>query len=103
MRIPDEYEKYRKKKPSNVSKSSKKAKHRHKYEEVLFEYNSDIGTGIMHCLGKRCQVCGLLKVGQLFESDRLDNGCYRLLSDEEVVERHRDIPRVFLPGGIFSI
>ena len=93
----EEVGKYKKKTDSNKSKASRKSNHRHKYTPCILSYpmlsrfngSSDLG----YALGSYCSICG--KVGDIkfSETERISNSpLYRVLSDEEMLERHKALP-----------
>lgn len=93
----DETMPHRKIKPSNTSKSSKKSKHKHEYEYVLYHY---IGTFDRYYVRRRCIICGKMAYNDDFDkfpmTERLNDGrAYsRMLSNEEIYERYKDLPQV---------
>ena len=80
--------KYRKKKDSSTSKSKAKSNHKHEYADCLFIENGRPDRGIY------CKLCG--KIGNVWfhETERLDNGMYRVLDDAEVFERHKNLEQI---------
>ena len=88
--IDNEIPKYRKKKPSSVSRSSDKSNHKHEYKEFLL---------IEKCKPHRaecCVICGKIANFFLFEVD--DGGDHqpyrRMLTDEEIFEKHKDLKQI---------
>ena len=112
-----EIPKYLKQKESNISKSKKKSKHKHYYEECLIQYNMKIGlinkpSILITSLGSYCTICG--KIGDRFKDDKsivkdyirtidLSKGKYhsRIL-DEELYEKYNDKLPVFFVEDIFK-
>lgn len=93
----DETMPHRKIKSSNTSKSSKKSKHKHEYEYVLYHYT---GTFDRYYVRRRCTICGKMAYNDDFDrfpmTERLNDGrAYsRMLSNEEIYERYKDLPQV---------
>lgn len=83
----NEIPKHRKKKPSSVSKSFTKSKHKHKYQ-----------PGLLICEGRPhwasvCSVCGKVGDVHFFETERTETGTYRGLNDNEVYEKYKGLER----------
>ena len=110
----NEIPKHLKQKESNISKSNRKSKHKHQYEECLIQYPF-IFAGknyISTCLYTYCTVCG--KIGDRFKEDKsivkdyrrtVDTPigkCYSLISDEELYEKYHDKLPVFFVEDIFK-
>ena len=102
--------KYLKPKESNISKSNRKSKHKHKYEECLIQYDDNFnGIRCTH-ISSYCTICGkiggYLKNGkytkeiELFQKQGQEEDKYfRVISisGEELYERyHNKIPVFFL-------
>lgn len=102
--------KYLKPKESNISKSNRKSKHKHKYEECLIQYDDNFnGIRCTH-ISSYCTICGkiggYLKNGkytkeiELFQKQGQEEDKYfRVISisGEELYERYHDkIPVFFL-------
>lgn len=85
----DEQPKYRKKsrKPS-VTKS----KHKHVFEEVMVVGN--INDRPRYYVGERCCICGKTKSKTMFFSERGEDGMYRLLTNEEILKKYPNLPKV---------
>ena len=110
----NEIPKYLKQKESNISKSNRKSKHKHHYEECLIQHtftfagNNYLNTG----LHTYCTICG--KIGDRFKNDKsivkdyritLDapiGKCYSLISDENLYERYHDKMPVFFVEDIYK-
>ena len=86
--IDDEEPKYRKKKRSSTSKSTTKSKHKHEYTECLFIHNEHPHRGTY------CRLCG--KVGDLhfFEVEKTDDGMWRQLDYDEVLEMYKHLEQI---------
>lgn len=93
--IDNDIPKYRKKKSSSTSKSSRKSKHKHIYKECLVIEND------RPHLATVCEICG--KVGRLLthETRRNDDGTYTVIEYDETYERHKDLEKYHI-DDIFS-
>lgn len=81
--IKDEIPKHKKK----VKKTVKKSKHKHIYKDCLFfERNSN-----EYKKGEYCEVCGKIGDFKLFEGVRINNRLSRMLSQEEILEKYKDL------------
>ena len=106
----NEIPKYKKPTESNISKSNRKAKHKHHHEECLIQYNMKIGLInkpiiLITSLGSYCTICG--KIGDRFKKDKSIvkdyirtvntsmGKCYSLITDEELYEKYHDKLPVF--------
>ncbi|MDD6293045.1 MAG: hypothetical protein PUA71_04305 [Eubacteriales bacterium] len=113
----NEIPKYKKPTKSNISKSNRKAKHKHHYEECLIQYNMKIGlinkpSILITSLGSYCTICG--KIGDRFKKDKSIvkdyirtvntsmGKCYSLITDEELYERYKDKLPVFFVEDIWK-
>lgn len=113
----NEIPKYLKQKESNISKSNRKSKHKHQYEECLIQYNLKIRlinkpTVLITSLGSYCTICG--KIGDKFKEDKsivkdyrrtVDTPigkCYQMIPDEELYEKYHDKMPVFFVEDIFK-
>ena len=108
----NEIPKYLKQKESNISKSNRKSKHKHHYEECLIQYNLKIRLinkppVLITSLGSYCTICG--KIGDRFKEDKsivkdyrrtVDTPigkCYQMISSEELYKRyHNKLPVFFV-------
>lgn len=108
----NEIPKYKKSTKSDISKSNRKAKHKHHYEECLIQYNMKIGlinkpSILITSLGSYCTICG--KIGDRFKKDKsivkdyehTDDTpigkCYQIMTSEELYERyHNKLPVFFV-------
>ena len=106
--------KYLKQKASNISKSNRKAKHKHQYEECLiqspitFAGKNYLNTG----LHTYCTICG--KISERFKEnksvvkdyrrtiDTLIGKCYSFISDKELYEKYHDKLPVFFVEDIYK-
>lgn len=99
---------------SNISKSNRKSKHKHHYEECLIQYPF-LFAGKIHtttCLHSYCTICG--KIGEKFKNGnsivkdyrRTINTpigkCYSLITSEELYEKYHDKLPVFFVDDIFK-
>ena len=113
----NEIPKYKKPTESNISKSNRKAKHKHHYEECLIQYNMKIGlinkpSILITSLGSYCTICG--KIGDRFKKDKSIvkdyirtvntsmGKCYSLITDEELYEKYHDKLPVFFVEDSFA-
>lgn len=86
-------------KPSTGKKNKKikpkKADHKHDYEQVLVKYEDFNAI----CIADKCRICG--KIGNVKTGTciRIENGLYRQLTNEEVLEQYSHLP--FINGGKF--
>lgn len=110
MNYEEKLPKYYKSKESNISKSNRKSKHKHQYEECLLQYDL---VGYPHTeLSSYCIICG--KIGDGFKVDKsivkdyrrivdISIGkCYSLISNEELYENYHDKLPVFFIGDAFN-
>lgn len=108
----NEIPKYLKSTESNISKSNRKSKHKHHYEECLIQCHLLKNTRIYTLLHSYCTICG--KIGDRFKENKSivkDYGrtidtpigeCYSLISDEELYEKYHDKLPVFFVEDIFK-
>lgn len=68
-----------------------KSNHKHEYEPVILRRSYDF-MGKLECysLGKICNECGKTKITYYFDTDKTDDGCIRILCDEELLEKYKD-------------
>lgn len=110
MNYEEKFPKYYKSKESNISKSNRKSKHKHQYEECLLQYDL---VGYPHTeLSSYCAVCG--KIGDRFKENKsivkdyrrtVDTPigkCYSLISNEDLYEKYHDKLPVFFIGDAFN-
>lgn len=116
----NEIPKYLKQKESNISKSNRKSKHKHHYEECLIQYRSTfkyrstfIGkTHLNIGLYTYCTICG--KINERFKENKsivkdyirtVDTPIgkyYSHIPDEELYEKYHDKLPVFFVEDIFK-
>ena len=112
----NEIPKYLKQKESNISKSNRKSKHKHQYEECLIQYRSTfIGkTHLNTGLYTYCTICG--KINERFKENKSivkdyirevnsligKYKCYSRISDEELYEKYHDKLPVFFVDDIYK-
>lgn len=104
----NEIPKYLKSTESNISKSNRKSKHKHQYEECIIRYKfSFMEKDNLHTeLSSYCSICG--KIGNRFSEEKsiveektihkqLPNGIKYLthMSGEEIYEQYHDRLPVF--------
>lgn len=81
--INDEIPRYKKKAEKTVIKSN----HKHIYKECLFfEISSK-----RYRRGEYCTVCGKIGDFKILESVKMDNRLSRVLSQDEVLEKYKDL------------
>ena len=110
----NEIPKYLKQKESNISKSNRKSKHKHQYEECLIQYKSTfIGkTHLNTGLYTYCTICGKIN-GRFKENKSIVKDyirevnspigkCYSRISDEELYEKYHDKLQVFFVDDIYK-
>ena len=88
--LDNEIPKYIKKKESSVSKSKVKSKHKHKYVDCLLVEN-----GYPH-KGTYCKICGKIGERSFFETERTENGFFRVLDTDEVFEKYKDLKKIYI-------
>lgn len=92
-----EIPKYKKKKPSSISKSEYKSKHKHEYVEAVcimpLYYNKEIVNIILYC--KKCGK--IYNFHRPYEKTRM--GTYRIY--EEILEKYKDLKIIKLDKMIF--
>ena len=86
--IDNEIPKYKKKKKSSISKSSEKLKHKHEYIECLLIEKGHPYRAIV------CKFCGKIYDIKFFESERCEDGMQRMLDDDEVLEKYKDLEKI---------
>lgn len=113
----NEIPKYLKQKESNISKSNRKSKHKHHYEECLIQNPfSFTGKNSIHTqLSSYCIICG--KIGGCFKSGKYSKEIESLqkqrqeedkhfrvisISGEELYEKYHDKLPVFFVEDIFK-
>ena len=108
----NEIPKYLKSTESNISKSTRKSKHKHQYNECLIQYHLPRNTRTYISLYSYCIICG--KIGDKFKEDKSIvkdyrrtvvtpiGKCYALISDEELYEKYHDKLPVFFVEDDFK-
>lgn len=108
----NEIPKNRKSTESNISKSNRKAKHKHHYEECLIQHKFSRSESIITSLYSYCIICG--KIGDRFRNDKsivkdyrklIDTPigkCYSLITSEELYEKYHDMMPVFFVKDIYK-
>ena len=96
----NEIPKYLKQRESNISKSNRKSKHKHHYEECLIQYHLPRSTRTYILLYSYCIICG--KIGDKFKEDTPIGKCYSLITDEELYEKYHDKLPVFFVEDIYK-
>ena len=116
-----EIPKYLKPTGSNISKSNRKSKHKHQYEECLIQYKWNFKSNaftqeekerIHTSLSSYCTICG--KIGSRFDENKsivtdyvrtVDTPigkCYSRISDEELYEKYHNKLPVFFVEDIYK-
>ena len=111
-----EIPKYLKSTESNVSKSNRKSKHKHHYEECLIQYKPSFArkTYLNTGLYTYCTICG--KINERFKENKSivkdyirevnspigKYKCYSRISDEELYEKYHDKLPVFFVEDIYK-
>ena len=111
----NEIPKYLKQKESNISKSNRKSKHKHHYEECLIQYRSTFieKTHLNTGLYTYCTICG--KINERFKENKSivkdyirevnspigKYKCYSRISGEELYEKYHNKLPVFFVEDIF--
>lgn len=83
--------KHIKKKESSVSKSKAKSKHKHEYVDCLLVEENGYPRK-----GTYCKICGKINKVKFLEADRCDDGLYRVLNDDEIFEKYKDLEKVYV-------
>ena len=112
----NEIPKYLKSTESNISKSNRKSKHKHHYEECLIQYRSTFAgkTCFNTGLYTYCTICG--KINERFKKNksivkdyiREVNSpigkfkCYSRISGDELYEKYHDKLPVFFVDDIYK-
>lgn len=110
----DEVGKYKKQTESNISKSNRKSKHKHQYEECLIQYSfSFAGKNNIHTqLCSYCTICG--KIGDKFKDEdsivkdyrrTVDTSIgkyYSMITSEELYKKYHDRIPVFFIEDIYK-
>ena len=81
--------KYIKKKQSSVSKSKEKSNHKHIYKDCLIFKND---SNCPH-KAKYCEICGKISDLKFYEIERIENGMFRVLDHDEVLEKYKDLEK----------
>ena len=101
----NEIPKYLKPTESNISKSNRKSKHKHQYEECLIQYKSTFAGKI--CLNTSlytyCTICG--KINERFKENKsIVKDYIREVNspDEEIYKKYHDKLPVFFVEDIYK-
>lgn len=89
MDFDNEVPKHIKKKKLSVSKSKEKSKHRHEYMDCLLIENDDKPHKATYC-----KICGKIGNIKFCETEKTDHRTYRMLGEEEIFNKYKDIPQV---------
>ena len=112
----NEIPKYLKSTKSNISKSNRKSKHKHHYEECLIQNKSTFAgkTRLNTGLYTYCTICG--KINERFKENKSivkdyirevnspigKYKCYSRIPDEELYEKYHDKLPVFFVDDIYK-
>ena len=105
MITENEIPKYLKQKESNISKSNRKSKHKHQYEECLIQYNLPRSIRIHTSLHTYCNICG--KINERFKENKsivkdYIGKCYSRITDEELYKKYHNKIPVFFVEDIYK-
>lgn len=81
----NEIPKYRKKK-SSKSKSENKSDHKHQYDDYLL-----VDAENRPYKAKYCIICGRINNVKTFETEKIDDGHFRMLDYNEVFQKYKDL------------
>jgi hypothetical protein len=88
-------------KPNNKKtkkKKHKKVDHKHDYHDCLVlerYFLPNLNVNKKHyMLGKQCSICEKIKVTHWFITEYCDDGSYRQLESDEILEKYNDLPIV---------
>ena len=110
-----EVPKYKKTTNSNISKSNRKSKHKHHYEECLIQYDFSYNdhTNTITRLSSYCTICG--KRGDKFKEDKSIvkdyerfiyipsiGKCRSFITSEELYEKYHNVLPVFHIDDMFD-
>lgn len=89
--LDNEIPKHHKKKPSSISKSNAKSKHKHEYKPCLLIHNERPHWATV------CKICGKINNLRFFEVEKIKGQPYaRQLDDDEVFEKYNDLKRYYI-------
>lgn len=91
QKLDNDIPKYIKKKESSTSKSKVKSKHKHEYVDCLF-----VNKGKQPHKGTYCKICGKIGNMAFFESEKTENGFYRILDYDEVFEKYKYLEKKYI-------
>lgn len=92
--------KYKKKRPSSRSKSSKRSDHRHDYSrDVLVKVVSPNFSRAIYFVGKQCTICGkIANKPREYPDGRNEDGSYYLLDEDEILKKYSHLPLITHQG-----
>lgn len=82
---------YKKKKQSSISKSKEKSKHKHEYVDCLL-----IDRNNCPHRSEYCKICGKISDLKFYETERIENGMFRVLDHDEVLKKYKDLERFYI-------
>lgn len=91
MDFENEVPKHIKKMKSSVSKSKEKSKHKHEYIDCLLIDDDNKPHRAVYC-----KICGKVGDVKFCETEKTDRGTYRMLNSEEVFEKHKNFPKIYV-------
>lgn len=122
MKFEQEIPKYLKPTESNISKSNRKSKHKHQYEECLIQYKWNFKSNVftqgekerIHTsLCSYCAICG--KIGEIIKNSKyqeeietlqkqrqIGNNFWTSISGEEIYKMYHDKLPVFFVEDIYK-
>lgn len=86
--LDNEIPKHRKKKPSSISKSNTKSKHKHEYIECLLIENNRPHRATY------CKICGKIGDIKFFETKSYKDGRCVMLNSDEVLEKYKNLEKM---------
>lgn len=92
IKLENDIPKYRKKKKSSTSKSNEKSNHKHEYVDCLLVTKNENRP----YKAKYCSICGKVSDIKFFEFVPSDATYSRMLSDDEVFEKHKDLEHIYI-------
>lgn len=91
MIIEDEVGKHKKKKESSISKSDRKSKHKHEYKDCLLIDKDNYPHKAIYC-----EICGKINDVSFFESEKINERCYKFLNFKEVFEKYKNLEKFYV-------
>lgn len=105
-----EIPKHKKKKKSSTSDAKTKSKHKHDYSgECLIRYKTKHYIGneerdyYSHSRCIYCIICGKIRDHFFWETERLDDGRYRTLTQEEVLDKYKHLSIIYYDDSPYDL